>query len=174
MENNDVIRRFRYALNISDATMVNIFKMAECKIEKTELVNLLKKEGEPGYAICSTDLLERFFDGLILYNRGAQEEKSSEREAPSPKSGSAGKYGEQIRVSAAPDSLDNNLILKKIRIALDLKQEEMMEIFRLGDVKMAKGEFTALFRKKGHKNYKECGDQYLKRFLEGLAIRHRM
>jgi len=144
MENNDVIRRFRYALNISDATMVNIFKMAECKIERTELGNLLKKEGEPGYAICSTDLLERFFDGLILYNRGAQEEKSSEREAPSPRSGSAGKYGtnsdsagkygEHIRVSAAPDSLDNNLILKKIRIALDLKQEEMMEIFRLGDV----------------------------------------
>jgi len=174
MENNDVIRRFRYALNISDATMVNIFKMAECKIEKTELLNLLKKKGEPGYAACSTDLLERFFDGLILYNRGAQSDNSSEREASSFQGEKENPYRQQVKVAPATESLENNLILKKIRIALDLKQEDMMEIFRLGEVKMAKGEFTALFRKKGHKNYKECGDQYLKKFLEGLAIRHRI
>lgn len=184
MENNDVLRMFRYALSIPDATMVNIFTMAECRIDKPQLLNLLKKEDEPGYVSCSTTLLERFFDGLILYNRGEQEEENTSQLEDNPLTAKTGisqqeKRGELKGSSGKgcndkPESLSNNSILKKIRIALDLKQEDMMEIFRLGKVTMTKGEFTALFRKQGHKNYKECGDQYLRKFLQGLAARHRM
>lgn len=173
MENSDVIRRFRYALNIPDATMVNIFKMAECQIDREQLLNILKKKEEPGYAACSTELLERFFDGLILYNRGVPPDGGDDK-GPSSLEKENASRPLKAKPSAAPEVLDNNIILKKIRIALDLKQEDMLEIFRLGEVNIAKGEFTALFRKKGHKNYKECGDQYLRKFLDGLAVRHRM
>ncbi|MBF0229070.1 MAG: DUF1456 family protein [Desulfamplus sp.] len=184
MENNDVLRMFRYALNIPDLTMLNIFKIAECKIDGPQLLNLLKKRDDEGYAACSTALLERFFNGLIIYNRGRQgyetsesNEKSMERgkftdSKPTLKTEREASDGKNSQPKP-PEILSNNTILKKIRIALDLKQEEMMEIFRLGKVNMTKGEFTALFRKEGHKNYKECGDQYLKKFLQGLAARHR-
>ncbi|MBF0203492.1 MAG: DUF1456 family protein [Desulfamplus sp.] len=182
MENNDVLRRFRYALKIPDTTMINIFKIAECQIDQPQLLNLLKKNEEPGYVACSTDLLERFFDGLILYNRGKQESRDEQEDYHDrDKQNQAyfqkakGSLPREATERVAPqDALDNNVILKKLRIALDLKQEEMVEIFRLGELNITKGEFTALFRKKEHKNYKECGDQYLKKFFNGLAVRHRM
>ncbi|MBF0235631.1 MAG: DUF1456 family protein [Desulfamplus sp.] len=182
MENNDVLRRFRYALKIPDVTMVKIFKMAQCLIDQPQLLDLLKRKEEAGYVACTTDLLERFFDGLILYNRGEPDGQNRDKNETSSLQGQ-GQHkearGEDIRPqqrkrAMVSEVLDNNVILKKIRIALDLKQEDMVEIFRLGEVNMTKGEFTALFRKKGHKNYKECGDQYLKKFLHGLAVRHRM
>ncbi|MGD9733305.1 MAG: DUF1456 family protein [Desulfamplus sp.] len=183
MKNNDVLRMFRYSLSIADNTMINIFKLAKCNIDKPQLLNLLKKEGDPDYVSCSTTLLERFFDGLIIYNRGSESDSSQLEEKPvdqglyrrnedsKPDRALQDKNSSNIKPS---ESLSNNLILKKIRIALDLKQDDMMEIFRLGNVALTKGEFSALFRKEGHKNYKECGDQYLKKFLQGLAVRHRM
>ncbi len=180
MENNDVLRMFRYALNIPDATMVNIFTIAKCRIDKEQLLNLLKKKDEQGYVACSTTLLERFFDGLILYNRGSQfDSLEQDSEILDKKDRVGGESNINLReksnfIKSSSESLSNNLILKKIRIALNLKQDEMIEIFRLGKVNIAKGEFSALFRKEGRKNYKECGDQYLKRFLQGLAVRHRM
>jgi uncharacterized protein YehS (DUF1456 family) len=73
-----------------------------------------------------------------------------------------------------PDSrLTNNAILKKIRIALELKEDDMLAILKLADVDLSKSELTALFRKEGHKNYKECGDQFLRKFLRGISIRYR-
>lgn len=181
MKNNDVLRMFRYSLNIPDNIMINIFKLAKCQIDKPQLLNLLKKEGDSGYVSCSTTLLERFFDGLILYNRGSEPdssglyEKSLDTESKSPKIKPDRALQDKKSINTKPpESLSNNLILKKIRIALDLKQEDMMEIFRLGNMNLTKGEFSALFRKEGHKNYKECGDQYLRKFLQGLAERHRM
>jgi len=69
--------------------------------------------------------------------------------------------------------LTNNTILKKLRIALELKEDDMLAILRLAGVEISKHELTALFRKEGHKNYKECGDQFLRKFLKGLSIRYR-
>ncbi len=69
--------------------------------------------------------------------------------------------------------MTNNDILKKLRIACNLKEEDMLEIFRLADFEISRHELSALFRKEGHRNYKECGDQILRRFLDGLIIRNR-
>lgn len=158
MENNDVLRRFRYALNIPDSTMVKIFHLAECRMDQRELINLLKKEGEERYVTCTDALLELFLNGLIIYNRGKQDLPPGQEQKEKPTS----------------PQLSNNIILKKLRIGLELKQEDMLDIFRLGGIKISKGELTALFRKQGHKNYKECKDQYLKKFFKGLGVRHRM
>ena len=69
--------------------------------------------------------------------------------------------------------MTNNDILKKIRVALNLKDTDIIDILRLADFEITKTELSALFRKEGHKNYKECGDQILRRFLNGLIIRNR-
>ncbi|SLM31562.1 conserved hypothetical protein [Desulfamplus magnetovallimortis] len=167
MENNDILRRFRYALDIPDTTMVKIFSMAGCNMAEEQLRHLLKKEGDDGYVQCGDDLLELFLDALIVYNRGQKAEESAGSSFQSSKSGHNSGGGKTFQ-------LTNNMILKKLRIALELQQDSMLDIFRLGGVNMSKGELTAIFRKDGHKNYKVCGDQYLKKFLNGLGVRHRM
>lgn len=154
MTNNDILRRLRYALNLRDSTMIEIFKLSDHEIEQSGLSALLKKEDEEGYADCSDKVMELFLDGLIVYRRGRKETKPDQAKKQGP-------------------ILTNNSILKKLRIALELKEDDMLEILELGDVDISKSELNALFRKEGHRNYKECGDQFLRNFLKGLAIRYR-
>ena len=65
-------------------------------------------------------------------------------------------------------ALTNNDILKKLRIALELRNEDIVEICNLVDFKITISELTALFRNESHPNYKPCGDQLLRNFLNGL------
>jgi uncharacterized protein YehS (DUF1456 family) len=154
MNNNDILRRLRYALDISNPTMIEIFQLSGCSIEQPTLLKFLKKEEEEDFIACSNPLMSFFLDGLIIQKRGKRD--SDAGHAPKPDS-----------------SLDNNAILKKLRIALDLKEDDMLAIMKLAGVVISKSELSALFRNKGHKHYKECGDQFLRNFLQGLTIRHR-
>lgn len=154
MTNNDILQQLRYALNINDSTMIEIFKLAEHEIEQSNLTGLLKKEDEEGFVLCSDDVLGYFLDGLILHKRGRKEIKPGE-------------------TRKSDSRLTNNTILKKLRIALELKEDDMLGILKLANADISKSELTALFRKEGHKNYKECGDQFLRKFLKGLSIRYR-
>lgn len=151
---NDILRSLRYSLNISDATVIKIFKLTGYELSFDQLTNLLKKEDEDGYEICRHYVLAHFLDGMIIYKRGQQE----------------GKTYEPPKTSLF---LSNNLILKKIRIALELQEDEMLEILYLAGFVVSKHELGAFFRKEGHHNYRECGDQFLRNFLKGLAIRYR-
>ncbi|MHB8057844.1 MAG: YehS family protein [Desulfuromonadaceae bacterium] len=154
MNNNDILRRLRYALDISNPTMIEIFQLSGCTIEQPTLVKLLKKEEEEEFISCSNPLMSLFLDGFIVLKRGRRE---TDTEQP-PK----------------PDaSLNNNAILKKLRIALDLKEDDMLAIMKLAGVAISKSELSALFRNKGHKHYKECGDQFLRNFLQGLTVKQR-
>lgn len=150
MTNNDLLRRIRYALDISDPAMIGIFKLYDHVIDQTELSGLLKKEDEEAHIPCSDAVMRLFLDGLILYRRGGDKLVRDLEDAPEP-------------------ALTNNDILKKIRIALELKEEDMLRILELADIRLSKSELSALFRKKGHKNYRECGDQFLRNFLNGLT-----
>ena len=94
-----------------------------------------------------------FLDGLIIHKRGRKENKADQEDIASP--------------------LTNNIILKKLRIALELKEDALLEILELAHASITKAKLSALFRKEGHKNYKECGNQFLRSFLKGLAIRYR-
>jgi len=154
MTTNDVLRRIRYALNINDSTMIEIFKLAEYEMDQATLTAILKKEEDKGYVACSDRILGYFLDGLILHKRGKKEIEPG-----------------QAKKAASP--LTNNAILKKLRIALELKEDDMLGVLKLADIAVSKSELTALFRKQGHKNYKECGDQFLRNFLNGLFNRYR-
>jgi len=66
--------------------------------------------------------------------------------------------------------LTNNDILKKLRVALKLRDDEIQAILKLVDYDISRSELSALFRNEGHENYKEAGDQVLRNFLNGLVI----
>lgn len=152
MHNNDLLRDIRDALGLEEATMVKIFKEAGREVGPSTVSGFLKTEHESNYIPCSNPIMAFFLDGLIIHRRGRQE-------------------GSQPSAAKPVIELGNNTILKKLRIALDLKEEGMVEVFKTGGVTLAKHEITALFRKQGHKHYKECDDQLLKSFLKGVALK---
>lgn len=154
MTHNDILRRFRYALDISNSAMLEIFRLSHHDMDQATLLDLLKKEGEAGYRECSPHLLGLFLDGLITLKRGARQPATDNQPVPLVE-------------------LTNNDILKKIRIALQFKEEEIIAIMKLANVAISRAELSALFRARGQKNYKECGDQFLRQFLQGLTIRFR-
>ena len=154
MTNNDILRRLRYAMDIKDSTMVEIFKLSEYEIARSDLIDLLKKEEDEGYVECSDEVMELFLDGLIIHKRGKREMMPGHVEKKEP-------------------SLTNNSILKKLRIALKFREDEMLSTLKLAGMSLSKSELSALFRKEGQRHYKECGDQILRNFLKGLTTRFR-
>ncbi|MFA6051919.1 MAG: DUF1456 family protein [Methylobacter sp.] len=154
MINNDVLRRVRYALDLNDQTMIEIFALSDVEMNRDELLKLLKKDNEADFVALKDKLLDQFLDGLIIYKRGRQEDQPGQPKKP-----------------AAP--LTNNSILKKLRIALEFKEADMLNALKLADFELSKGELSAFFRQKGHKHYRECGDQVLRNFLQGLTIHFR-
>ena len=154
MTNNDVLRGVRYGLALSNSALAEIFSLSGHPVAQDTILNLLKKEEEEGFAACPDALMEDFLSGLIIYKRGKQE-------------------GKPERAAQPAEPLTNNAILKKLRIALILQEADMLGILQQAGNPVSKSELSALFRKAGHKNYKECGDQFLRNFLKGLALRYR-
>ncbi len=155
MNKNDILRRLRYALNLSNLEMVGIFKLAGHDIVESEILEIMKKEDDEGYMECTDRELELFLDGLIIMKRGKKETSDSDP---------------LVKIETR---MSNNIVLKKLRIALDFKENDMLEVFKLSEFEITKPELSALFRKKGNKNYKVCGDQILKNFLQGITVRYR-
>ena len=69
--------------------------------------------------------------------------------------------------------MTNNDVLKKLRVALQLRNDEIIEILKLVEFKATESEISALFRSEDHPKYKNCGDQFLRNFLNGLVIHMR-
>ncbi|EMW6873462.1 DUF1456 family protein [Providencia vermicola] len=152
MLNNYVLRSIRYMLDLSNNQMVEIVKLANLTVSKTEMIHWLKKEDDPEYVECNDKALAHFLNGFIYFRRGKNEN------FPAPK---------------IETRLTNNLILKKLRIAFELKDTDMIEIYQKADFRVSKPELNALFRNPDHKNYRECGDQLLRYFLKGLTVKLR-
>ncbi|MDQ7092867.1 DUF1456 family protein [Desulfosporosinus sp. PR] len=174
MDNNDILIRLRYALNIRNTEMVEIFKLGGLELTEEMVGKLLIKskdtyrrltetgdpnetEGENERIRCKNSMLESFLNGLITYKRGQQDTKPETPEGPTLKN----------------NENPNNMLLKKLKIALSLTSEDIINIFAETGINVTKGELSALLRKEGHKNYKECGDKYARNFLKGLTKKYR-
>lgn len=154
MINNDVLRSVRYMLDLSDAHVAQLVQLADPKVmlERDEVQAFLRKEDEPGFAAFSDRLLGLFLDGLVIHFRGPREDAP-----PRP-----------------PEKrVNNNVVLKKLRVAFELKDTDLMEIFASAGYSISKPELSALFRQPGHNNFRLCGDQLLRYFLRGLTLRVR-
>ncbi len=154
MINNDVLRAIRYMLDLSDGKVVELIHLADAgfPIEKEDVQAFLKKDEEPGYVECSNKVLALFLDGLVFHRRGKDDSLP-----PRPP---------EKRVT-------NNVVLKKLRVAFELKDVDMHQILAAAGFPISKPELSALFRQPEHKNFRLCGDQVLRNFLKGLTMRVR-
>lgn len=151
MTNNDVLRRVRYTFDFSDAKMIELFKLAEVDVSREQISNWLKKEDDPNYQNCPDKQLAIFLNGLINDMRGKKE-------------------GPQVEPEK---KLTNNIIFRKLTIALNLQAEDTLEILDLADLRISKHELSAFFRKPDHKHYRPCKDQVLRNFLFGMQLMYR-
>ena len=150
MTNNDILRRIRYIFDFNDAKMISIFDQAEQKVTREQISDWLKKDDDPAYKACSDSMLASFLNGLINDRRG-------KRDGPQP---------------VAEKKLNNNIIFRKLKIALDLKEEDTLALLKSAGLAISKHELSAFFRRPDHKHYRVCKDQILRNFLQGLQLKH--
>lgn len=151
MTNNDILRRLRYTFDLNDTKMMKLFSLGGFEATREQISDWLKKDDDPSYQVCSDTQLAFFLNGFIAKRRGKQE-------------------GGQ----PAPEKrLNNNIIFRKLKIALNLKDDDVLEILRLAKFRISRHELSAFFRKSDHKHYRECKDQILRNFLQGLQLKYR-
>ena len=151
MTTNDVIRRIRYTFDFDDATMIKLFALADLEVTRTQVSDWLKKEEDPDFQKCSDRELAIFLNGLIVDKRGKKD-------------------GPQVE----PESrLSNNIIFRKLKIALNLQADEVQTLVNQGDFNISKHELSAFFRKPENRHYRECKDQVLRNFLKGVQLKYR-
>lgn len=149
MTNNDILRRFRYLFNFSDSEVVELFKLADFNVEEEAVKNWLKKEDDPELVEMVDRDLAAFLNGLINQKRG-------KRDGPQPE---------------PEEFLSNNMILMKLKIALTLKSDDILDLFALVDRKISKPELSSFLRSADHNQYRPLMDQYLRNFLKALQIK---
>jgi uncharacterized protein YehS (DUF1456 family) len=151
MTNNDVLRRIRYTFDFDDSTMMAMFGLAGLEVTRAQISDWLKKEEDADYQKCSDRELAIFLNGLIVSKRG-------KKDGPQPE----------------PESrLSNNIVFRKLKIALNLQADEVLVLVNQGDFNISKHELSAFFRKPGNRHYRECKDQVLRNFLKGVQLKYR-
>ncbi len=151
MNNNDVIRRVRYSFNLNDKKMIKIFELAGVQVTREQISAWLKRDDDPDAQPIYDKDLAIFLEGFIIKNRGKKE-----------------------GVEPKPEKkLNNNIIFRKLKIALSLKDTDLQEIFKLVDFKVSKHELSAFFRNPTQSQYRPCKDQILRNFLHGMQLKFR-
>lgn len=145
------MRRIRYTFDFSDSKMIAVFGLADHKATREQISDWLKKDDDPAYQKLSDSQLAIFLNGLIIDKRG-------KKEGPQPE---------------PEQRLTNNIIFRKLRIALNLQADDILKIMDLAGLRISKHELSAFFRKPNHKHYRDCKDQILRNFLKGLQLRYR-
>jgi uncharacterized protein YehS (DUF1456 family) len=151
MTNNDMLRRIRYTFNFDDSKMIAIFGLAGLEVTRAEVSDWLKKDDDPDYKNCADQQLATFLNGLIIEKRG-------KKDGPQPE---------------PEKTLNNNIIFRKLKIALNLQADDVIKMVNQADFRISKHELSAFFRKPGHKHYRECKDQVLRYFLKGMQLEYR-
>jgi len=149
--NNDILRRIRYIFDFNDKKMIAIFDRVEDTVTREVISDWLKKDDDSAYKNLSDTQLAIFLNGLIIDRRG-------KKEGPLP---------------VPEKQLNNNIVFRKLKIALDLKNEDVLDILSLANLKISKHELSAFFRRQDHKHYRVCKDQILRNFLNGLQLKYR-
>lgn len=156
MTNNDILRRVRYTFDLKDELMAEIFSLADFAVTNQQITSWLKKEEDQSFVKLSDAELTAFLNGFINFKRGKRE-----GDLPKPQE------------SKPEQRLTHNMVFQKLRIALNLKSEEIIEILQRVDFHLSKHELSAFFRKPDNKHYRECKDQILRNFLLGLQHQFR-
>jgi len=152
MINNDIIRRIRYTFELSDSKMIEIFGFANKTVTRAEVSDWLKKDTDEAFKEISDNELATFLNGFIIEKRGKKDDLPIVSETV----------------------LNNNIIFRKLKIALNLKDEDILEILFNVNVKISKHELSAFFRNPTQQQYRPCLDQFLRNFLMGMQKKYRI
>jgi len=150
MDNNEILRRIQTIFNYDKAKLIAIFALINFEVTPERLNAWLSDEHEDSYSYMEDEELATFLNALIIEKRG-------KKDGPLPE---------------AEDYLTNNIILKKLRIALDLKSEDILEILEAVEMPISKYELSAIFRREDHKNYRNCKNNVLRAFLKGVELKN--
>ncbi len=151
MTNNDIFRRLRYIFDLADTKIVQMFKSVDAEVTQEAVTAWLKKDEDPNYKTCPDIQLATFLNALIVMRRG-------KKDGPQPE----------------PEKrINHNLVLKKLKIAMDYKSDDMLATMSLAGLTLSEHELSAFFRKPDNRHYRSCQDQVLRNFLEGLRLKHR-
>ncbi len=147
IKTNQILKKLQTLLGVDNEKMHTIFELNGYKIPQKRVDGYLSEEGSKEYLDCGYEAFGEFLDGMIVYKRGEIKSRSDDKV-----------------------SLTNNLILKKLRVAFELKESDLFEIFKIVDIDISKGELSSLFRSEDHKKFRYCPDSILILFLDGLKI----
>jgi uncharacterized protein YehS (DUF1456 family) len=151
MKNNDILRRLRYAFDFTDSKMMSLFAEGGEEATREQISNWLKKEEDPDFKSLHDVKLATFLNGFIIDRRGKKE-----GEIPKPEK-----------------ELNNNLIFRKLKIALNMREEDILAVFGLVGMIISKHEISAFFRSPEQHQYRLCKDQILRNFIQGLQMKYR-
>ncbi|MGF1755341.1 DUF1456 family protein [Vibrio makurazakiensis] len=151
MTNNEILRRIQHALNLKNAQIIKAYEQADVTVAHDQVNNWLKDESEKSFSKMKDKELAVFLNGFINQKRGKKE-------------------GEQPKPEV---ELTNNMIFMKLRIALNMKAEDVLDVLEVVGISLSKYEIGAYFRKPNNKNYKKCDDQLLCDFLNGVQFTNR-
>lgn len=154
MDNNDLLRRLRYALQLDDADTARLVSLGGKAASVPDAAAWRQRNDEDGHQPLSTEQLRAFLDGLIQERRGARQNPPS------------------VNARTA-EPRDNNAVLKAIRIAMQLERQDIQALVQAGGGRISASELSAFFRKPDARNYRQCGDQILRQLLQGLARQRR-
>jgi uncharacterized protein YehS (DUF1456 family) len=146
VNNSDILRRIRYTFDFDDTQMMALVELGGGRATREQISAWLKRDDDPALVECTDTQLAIILNGLIVRRRG-------KKEGPQPE----------------PEKrLTNNIVLRKLKIALNLRDDGVLEILALAGLRLSRHELSAFFRKPGHKHFRECQDQFLRNFLKGL------
>ncbi len=147
MTYNEIIKRLRFILDVDDAVIHQCFVAGGSDATLDRVANYLLNEEDTDYLVCDEISMSRFLDGLIVHRRGPSKDGLRN-----------------------PVMLSNNIIMKKIRIALELEARDLDNAFMLADCELSPHEISSFFRKPGTKHYTECSDHFFERMMSGLSL----
>ncbi len=151
MTNNYIIRRTKHIFSLNNPKMIEIFNSVGFDVTKEQIAGWIKRDDDPEVVLMADTVLAAFLNGFIIEKRG-------KKEGPLP---------------VPEQELNNNIVLRKFRIALDMKDTDMLDIFKLSHTQISKHELSSFFRKKDHRNFAYCKDQFLRNFFHGMQAKYK-
>lgn len=151
MNNNDIFRRIRYIFDFNDDSMMELFALGGRPASRAEISDWLKRDDDPAFQPIHDKLLATFLNGLIVKNRGKKDE------AP----------------LVAEERINNNIVFRKLRIAINMRDDDILFTLNKAGFALSRHELSAFFRNPQQSQYRPCNDQIMRNFLHGLQMIHR-
>ncbi len=151
MRTNDIFRKLVQSLPLTVEQVQALFAVSDIDLSEKDVANLLKTDYQPGFEAMPEYILLIFMNNFIDQKRGK-------------------KADAQPEIIEKHHKVSNNDVLKKLRIAFNLHEQDVRDALKLATIELTKSDLSALFRKPGHVNYKACDDGLVLDFIEGLGL----